>query len=98
MHPEQRPLAAEIEEIWLAAVEDAGLNADECLLYVFDGPKSETGYSGWHFQRVLHIYESEQFGEEVKALLPELNSEECIDAVRILVWRQRTIEGLAALI
>jgi hypothetical protein len=31
-------------------------------------------------------------------LLPVLNSEECIDAVRVVVWRTRTIEGQAGLI
>lgn len=98
MHPQQRPLAPEIEEIWLDAAEDAGLNPDECLLYVLDGGKSETGYSGWHLQHGLHIYEADRFGSVVNALLPALNSDERIDAVRILVWRERTIEGLAALI
>lgn len=98
MHPQQPPLAPEIEEIWLAACADAGLNVDDCLLYVLDGRQSETGYSGMHFQRVLRIYESDQLGDDVNALLDELNAEERIDATRILVWRDRTIEGLAAMI
>jgi hypothetical protein len=98
VHPQQRPLDPQIEEIWLDAVADAGLDPNECLLYVLDGTKSETGYSGWHLQRGLHIYEAEQFGADVNASLPELNSKDCIGAVRVIIWRDRTIEGLAALI
>lgn len=98
MHPQQHPLPPEIDEIWLAALEDAHLSANECLLYLFDGSKSETGYAGWHFQRGRHIYESENLGAQVNALLPTINADECIDAVRILAWRERTTEGLAAAI
>jgi hypothetical protein len=98
MHPEQPELALEIEEVWLAALADAELNPDECLLYVFDGAESQTGYGGLHFARGVHIYESERFAGEVNDLLPVLNADERIGAVRILVWRERTIEGLAALI
>ena len=98
MHPEQKPLAPEIEAIWIAACDDAGLNPDDCLLYVIDGHESEAGYGGMHFQRVLRIYESDHFGADINGLLEELNAEERIDATRILVWRDRTIEGLAAMI
>jgi hypothetical protein len=98
VHPEQPALEPEIEEIWLAACADAGLDPADCLLYVLDGTQSQTGYSGMHFQRVLRVYESEQFGDDINAMLDELNADERIDATRILVWRDRTIEGLAALI
>jgi hypothetical protein len=98
VHPEQPPLEPESEAIWLAACADAGLNVDECLLYVLDGQQSQTGYAGMHFQRVLRIYESENLGDDINAMLDELNAEERIGATRILVWRDRTIEGLAALI
>lgn len=98
MHPEQRPLEQEIEEIWLAACGDAGLNPDDCLLYLLDGRQSETGYGGMHSQYTLRIYESEHFGADINALVGELNAEERIDATRILVWRERTIEGLAGMI
>jgi hypothetical protein len=98
VHPEQPALEPELEEIWLAACADAGLDVNECLLYVVDGRQSQTGYGGMHFQRVLHIYESEDLGDDINALLDELNAESRIDATRILVWRDRTIEGLAALI
>lgn len=98
MHAQQSQLDPQIETVWLAAVEDAGRDPDECLLYLFAGVKSETGYSGWHFQRGLHIDEADHFGAAVNAVLPELNSDECVDAVRIIVWRDRTVEGLAAVI
>jgi hypothetical protein len=98
VHPRQPPLEPEIEAIWIAAVEDAGLAADDCLLYLLDGSKSETDYSGWHFAHGILIPEGEDLGPTLNELLPEMNSEECIDAVRIVVWRDRTIEGLAGLI
>jgi hypothetical protein len=98
VHPQQPQLEPEIEPIWLAAVDDAGLNPEECLIYVLDGRKSETGYSGWHFADGSLIHENEDLGPTLNELLPEMNSEECIDAVRIVVWRDRTIEGLAGLI
>ncbi|HEV8462008.1 MAG TPA: hypothetical protein VGQ38_15015 [Gaiellaceae bacterium] len=62
MHAEQQPLESDVEQIWLAACGDAGQNLDECLLYVLDGAESERGFGGMHFQRVLHIYESEHLG------------------------------------
>lgn len=98
MHPRQQELEPEIEAIWIAAVEDADLNPNSCLLYLLDGRTSETGYSGWHFADGILIHEGEDFGPTLNALLPEMNSEWCIDAVRIVVWRDRTIEGLAGLI
>jgi hypothetical protein len=98
VHPQQRALEPEIEEIWIAATADAGLDVDQCLLYLLDGRESESGYSGWHFHAGLHIYEAEHFGAEVNGLLEEMNSEECIDATRIIVWSNRTVEGIAALI
>jgi hypothetical protein len=58
MHPQQRALDPEIEAIWIAAVDDAGLDTDECLLYVLDGSQSETGYSGLHFTAGILIYEN----------------------------------------
>jgi hypothetical protein len=63
------------------------------LLHVFNARQSESGYSGWR-----HIYQADHFGAEVSALLRDLNSDECIDAIRVLVWRDRTTEGLAAVI
>jgi hypothetical protein len=98
VHPRQRPLEPQVEAIWIAGVEDARLSPDECLLYVLEGRQSETGYSGWHFPRGIHAYEAHDVGQAVDELLGELNSDECIDAVRILVWRDRTIEGVAGLI
>jgi hypothetical protein len=98
VHPEQPALEPEIEEIWRAACGDSGLDPADCLLYVLDGRESQTGSSGMHFQRVLRLYESEQFGDDINGMLDELNAGERIDATRILVWRDRTIEGLAGMI
>jgi hypothetical protein len=98
MHPEQRPLEPEIEQIWLAACADARLNVNECLLYLFDGHESDAGFGGMHFNKHREIYESPDLGDDINALVPELNSAERIDATKILVWRDRTTEGLAGAI
>jgi hypothetical protein len=37
MHPCQRELPPEIEELWLAALEDAQTESNEALLYTLDG-------------------------------------------------------------
>jgi hypothetical protein len=98
MHPEQQQLEPAIEELWLAACADAGLDPDECLLYVFRGFESQTGYGGIHFRKHRRLYESADLGDDINALIPELNTPERIDATRILVWLDRTPAGLAGMI
>jgi hypothetical protein len=43
MHPRQGELPPEIEDVWLAALEDADIDPDEALLYKLDG-ESGNGY------------------------------------------------------
>lgn len=97
MHPRQQQLPPAIEEVWLAALVDAGLDSREALLYVLDGDKDSNGYGGRHFHRYV---EADRQGEavELHPLLDELNHDECIDSHRVVVFRDRTIEGVAALI
>ena len=44
MHPRQRQLPSEIEEVWLAALEDAEIDPTTALIYTLDG-ESGQGYS-----------------------------------------------------
>jgi hypothetical protein len=95
VHPRQRPLEPEIEEVWLAALADAGIDADEALLYPLEGRQSESGYGARYLARHLEL-RSEDDWPELEPLLEEMNADECIDAYRIVVFTERTIEGTAA--
>lgn len=98
MHAEQQALVPAIEEIWLAACADADLDPDQCLLYLLEGQESGAGYGGMHFRKHRLLYEAPDLGDDINALVAELNTPERIDAARILIWRERTIEGLAGMI
>lgn len=97
MHPRQGELPPEIEEVWLAALADAEIHPDEALLYVLDGEQGSNGYSARYLHRGLHIYLDGE-AEEIHPLLVEINDDACIDAYRVVVFRDRTLDGIAALI
>jgi hypothetical protein len=97
MHPRQPDLPHDIEEVWLAALADAQIDADDALLYLLDGEQGSNGYGARYLHRHLHIY-PEGEAEEIHPLLDEMNDGACIDAYRIVVFRDRNIEGIAALI
>lgn len=98
MHPKQPPLDDELRDVWLAALEHAELEADQALLYVFDGSNSEDGWSGWHLPADRFVYEDARLPEVDDALREEMNSEEFISATKVLVWRDRKVEELAGTI
>lgn len=95
VHQRQRSLAPEIEEVWLAALADAGIGAREALLYPLEGRQSQSGFSARYLVRHLEL-QPEAAWPELEPLLQEMNDEECIDAYRIVVFTERTIEGIAA--
>jgi hypothetical protein len=97
MHPRQHSLPPAIEALWLAALADAAIDPHEALLFVLDGDKDSNDFGGRHFHRHLQIY-PEAEAIEIHPLLDELNDDECIDSHRIVVFTQRTIEGVGALI
>jgi hypothetical protein len=97
VHPRQRPLPPEIEAVWLAALAHAEIDPDEALLYALKGQQSQSGYSARYLARHLELHAEADF-PELEPLLEEMNDEECIDAYRIVVWTERTIEGIAAAI
>jgi hypothetical protein len=97
VHPRQRELPQDIEEVWLAALADAEMEPNDALLYVLDGEQGSNGYGARYLHRDLHIY-PEGEAEEIHPLLDEMNDETCIDGYRVVVFRDRTLEGMAALI
>jgi hypothetical protein len=97
VHQRQPPLRPDIEAVWLAALADADVDPGGALLYVLDGPDSQSGCGAWCLARHFTL---EPGGEvpELDSLLSEMNNEDCVDAYRIVVWSERTIEGVAALV
>ena len=96
MHPRQRPLPPEITNVWLAALANAEIDPTEALLYTLDG-QSGIGYAARYLYRGMQIHAD---GEpvEIHPLLEEMNGDDCIGAYRVVVFTDRTIEGIAALI
>jgi hypothetical protein len=97
VHPRQGELPPEIEEVWLAALADGEIHPDEALLYILDGEQGSNGYGARYLHRGLHIYPNGE-AEEIHPLLDEMNHDACIDAYRVVVFQDRTLEGIAALI
>lgn len=97
MHPRQPPLAPDVEAVWLAGLTDAEVDPGEALLYTFPGISSE----GEDFHAVTWPRDwkiDSGGGSDLDGVLAELNDEACIGAVRVAVWTERTIEGVAALL
>jgi hypothetical protein len=97
VHPRQRELPPEIGETRLAGLADAEIDPDEALLYVLGGEKGSNGYGARYLHRHLHI-DPEGETVEIHPFLDEMNHEDCIDTYRTVVFTDRTIEGIAALI
>ena len=97
VHPRQRELPPEIEEVWLEALADAELGGDQALVYVVDGEKGSTGYGARYLHPGLYIRPDGE-ADEIRPLLDEMNDDSCIDAYRVVVFTERTPEGIAALI
>jgi hypothetical protein len=96
MHPRQSPLPSAIEEIWLAALADVEINAEDALLYTLKG-ESGGGYNARYLHRGLEIH-PEGEPEQLHPLLEAMNDAACIDACRVAVFTDRSIEGTAALV
>jgi hypothetical protein len=97
MHPRQSELPPEIQEVWLAALADAEIDPNDALLYLLEGTEGSNGYGAQYLYRGLRINAEGEAGE-IHPLLDEMNDDTCIDAYRIVVFRERSIEGIAALI
>jgi hypothetical protein len=95
MHPRQRPLTTEIESLWLAALDDAGVPPSDALLYTFEGQKSGNGDAGRTWVRDVHI-DSVDEADDIQPRVSEMNEPECIGAYRVALWTERRVEGIAA--
>lgn len=97
MHPRQQALPGEIEAIWLAALADADIDADDALLYLVEGEKGSNGYAARYLYRHRAV-DPEDEADEIRLLIDEMNTRACIGAHRVVVFTDRRPEGLAALI
>lgn len=96
MHSRQRPLSPDIEQVWLAVLADAGIDASQALLWTFPGSKSEReGWGAVYWTRGLDVCDE---GSDLSAVLSNVNDPKCIRAIRVGVWTDRTLEGTAALL
>jgi hypothetical protein len=97
VHPRQQQLDATVQASWFAALEDAGMSSAAALLYLFEGARSVRGWQGWHLPADRTVYPDPEL-PEIDDLIAELNSDECIEATKILIWRDRRPEEVAATI
>ncbi len=97
VHPSQPTLDAEHEAIWLQALADAEVDSGSALLYPMDGLASAGGPSGQYFAPHIAVTAHPRI-PEVESMLGNLNADETIGAIRILVWKDRSPEGFAALV
>jgi hypothetical protein len=95
-HPEQPDLDSETAELWLAALEDAGMAAQDALLYMFAEPAATYGWTGWYLPRSRTVYENKELPELDDTFRDELNEGRRIDATKVLIWRGRVNEETAA--
>lgn len=96
VHSLQGRLSSDLELVWLAALDDAGISADQALLFTFAGAASPDVECAVYMRRgvITHVAGLDD------ELLNELNNTAngCIDAYRVLLWTERSLEGSAALI
>lgn len=96
MHPQQHELTQEIEGVWLAALAHAEVEPNTALLYTLAGANGDE-FGAKYLYRGMRIH-AEAEPAAIHPLLNDMNSEACIDAYRVVVFTDRTIEGIAALI
>lgn len=96
MHPRQPPLAPPLDEIFAAAVADAGYAHDDAILFTFDAAQSETKFRGMFFRRGIDATDDKI--PELAPLLDEMNRPDVRDAIRIVMFTGgRSEEGAAAI-
>ncbi len=96
MHPLQPALDPEIEELWLAAVTDAGVDSDHAIVFTLPGTAAtveRVGAMTW--PRPFRI--DPGGSPELDALLPVMNGPECIRSARVALWTGRANEGITGL-
>ena len=96
VHPLQGALPPELEPIWLAALDDAGIAPERAILRTFSGSSSPQGECAVYMRKGVR---TDVDGLD-EGLLDELNSKAtgAVYAYRVLLWVDRGLEGAAALI
>lgn len=96
-HPNQPPLSSEFEAVWLAALADAELAPSEAMVYPMAGRQSTNGFVARHWLRRRPIDPSSE-SPELESTIEQMNDEACLDAYRVAIWADRSLEGIAALL
>ena len=96
MHPLQSALAPDLEHVWLAALDDAGIPPERALLLTRPESASPDGRCAVYMRRG-RLVEVEGVDE---ALLDGLNSTttKSVEAYRVILWTDRPIESAGALV
>lgn len=91
MHSLQPALDPEIEELWLAAVADARIDANDAIVFTLPGIAATV-------ERVCAMTWPRPFridpggSPELDALLAVMNNPRCIRSARVALWTGRTNE------
>ena len=97
VHPRQPDLGPELQELWLAALADAGIGEDEALLIPVGAAEDSRG-NGACFWRRHEELDADGLPDEVRPFLDDLNADESLGAYRLSLATDRTSEGAAALL
>jgi len=107
VHRHQPALPFGIREVWSAALDSACIRPEEALLELMPGRTSRDGKtSAYCLPARARIDPGPEVPEEIHPLLPRLNCESRaepeesrpVNAIRVIVWTDRRIEGTAALV
>lgn len=96
MHPRQRALEPQIEELWLAALGHAQIDPDDAILFTPPGVAAKVERVGaMTWPRPWRI--DPGGSPELDALLVEMNDPACIRSIRVAVWTEHSTEAVAGL-
>ncbi len=86
-----------VDDLWLAALADTGIDAEDALLLTIPGEQSKNGYSGKTWSRgslIDELEDCEALGERLAAA----NSDEGRAVRRVALWIDQSSEGAAAIL
>lgn len=97
MHPRQPRLDPELETIWVAALDHAGVPHEKAILIALPGEKAGDYCAAKCWLPVIDLGDDE-VPDEVKPWLEELNQDDTRKGYRVALWTDRSVEGQAALL
>src|SRR4051794_7719654 len=90
--------ALELDELWEAALADAGIAAVDAVLFALPGLESNYGYRAKAWMRGVTINDPDDT-EALGSRLEEANSEPIRQLRRVAAWMDsRSLEGLGAIL